>query len=414
MIIEVDTVKGFQDYLPPESLKRRKIKDISEKWYKLYGFIPIETPEVEFDELMKSDALPSEEEDEAISDRFKLKDKGGRNLGLRYEFTFQLARILKQNPTLKLPFRRYQIGNVFRDEPIRLGRTRQFTQCDIDIIGDEKSSAEAECLVVMSSILKELEIEFEIRVNNRKLLDAIIESVEIQSKKQVLREIDKMDKLGEDNVKANLRKYADANQILTLFKILEKDLKFFKDNAFEGSQELIELTEQCKKYDLKLKLMPTLVRGFSYYTGNIFEIVIRGTNTALAGGGRYDNTVGKFLNKKIPAVGISFSLEALMGLCPDKINSMKTDPISKVQIISIQQDNEAIKMADKLRNSGITCTLLFDKTGKCLEYANAYSIPKVIFLGEDEIKKKKYKLRDMKSGKEKELSITEIIKTLKK
>ena len=149
MEIEATTVKGFQDILPPESLKREAVKKIIEKWFKLYGFIPIETPIIEFDELMRSETLASEKEDEAISDRFKLKDRASRNLGLRYEFTFQLARILKQNPNIKLPFRRYQIGPVFRDEPVASDRFRQFTQCDADIIGNSSIDADAECLALV-------------------------------------------------------------------------------------------------------------------------------------------------------------------------------------------------------------------------------------------------------------------------
>src|SRR3989344_5120474 len=156
MKYEPDTVKGFEDYLPPKSVVREKIKEITVKNYKLYGFVPIETPVIEYDELMRGDILPSEEEDEAVSDRFKLQDRGKRNLGLRYEFTFQLARILKQNPNLKFPFKRYQIGENFRDEPIRAGRTRQFTQCDADIIGDSTTNADTECLSLLTDILKEL------------------------------------------------------------------------------------------------------------------------------------------------------------------------------------------------------------------------------------------------------------------
>src|SRR3972149_1357722 len=192
MKIEVDTVKGFQDYLPPESLKRDAVRKVVEKQFKLHGFVPIETPVVEFDELMKPDT--PNEEDEAISDRFRLTDRAGRNLGLRYEFTFQLARIFKQNPNIKMPFRRYQIGEVFRDEPIGAGRFRQFTQCDADIIGDASIDADAECLALISDILKELKIESEIQVNNRKLLNAILESVQITDRTKVMRELDKMEK----------------------------------------------------------------------------------------------------------------------------------------------------------------------------------------------------------------------------
>src|SRR3989344_8951980 len=117
MIFEPSKVKGFEDYLPKEALKRKAIKEIAEKYYKLYGFLPVETPIIEYEEMMKQDSINPAEEDEAVSDRFKLKDKGARNLGLRYEFTFQLSRIFKENPNIKLPFKRYQIGEVFRDEP---------------------------------------------------------------------------------------------------------------------------------------------------------------------------------------------------------------------------------------------------------------------------------------------------------
>ena len=413
-MIEVDTVKGFTDYLPPESQKRQAIKRIVEKFFKLYGFIPIETPVIEVEELMKPDTMPNEQEDEAVSDRFRLKDRAGRNLGLRYEFTFQLARIMKMNPNIKLPLRRYQIGDVFRDEPLRAGRTRQFTQCDIDIVGDSTINADAECIAVISDIFRELGIEFEVNVNNRRLIDAVVESVEMSSKKQVMREIDKIEKIGEDMVKLNLKKYGDANQVVTLFKLLEKDMKFFKNNAFDGAEELISLAEKLKCYKIDMKFNPRLVRGFSYYTGNIFEIIIKGTKTALCGGGRYDKSVGKYINREIPAVGISFSLEAIMGLCPEQISKLQIEPIAKVAVISIGKDKETLQLSKALRNSDVSCITFFEKIGKALEFANAYEIPFAIFIGQDEVDKKKFKIKNMKSGEEKLLAEKSIISMLSK
>src|SRR3989338_10177289 len=168
MLIDIDNVKGFQDFLPPVSLKRKAVRQVIEEYFRRYGFLHIETPIIELDELMRPDTLQTE--DEAVLDRFRLKDRGGRNLGLRYEFTFQLARIFKQNPTIKLPFRRYQIGEVFRDEPVSAVRFRQFTQCDADIIGDTDVHADIECLALVNDILEELKIESEVHINNRKLL----------------------------------------------------------------------------------------------------------------------------------------------------------------------------------------------------------------------------------------------------
>lgn len=414
MQIGADTVKGFQDYLPPESLKRDAIKKIVEKNFKRFGFVPIETPLIEYDELMKPDAFPTEQEDEAISDRFRLRDKGGRNLGLRYEFTFQLARILRLNPNLKLPFRRYQMGEVFRDEPLRLGRTRQFTQCDIDILGDSSIGSDAECLATVSEVFKELKIkDFKIKINNRKLLNAIIESVEIPQAKQVMRELDKLDKIGEDQVKVNLKRYADSNRVLTLFKLLEKPLDFFIENAFDGAKEIEELMKRCADYKISPVFTPSMVRGFAYYTGNVFEIVVR-EKTAISGGGRYDKTVGRFLGREVPAVGISFSLEALMSLCPDEISQLELESLPKVLLISINQSKQTILLAMKLRKEDISCTLSEDKVGKSLEYANSLQIPYAILIGEEEIQKKKFKLKNMSSGEEKSLTELQLIKALKK
>ena len=404
MKIEVDTVKGFRDILPPESLKKTEVKKIIEKNFKLYGFVPIETPIIEFDEIMKSD---NEEENEAISDRFRLRDRAGRNLGLRYEFTFQLARIMKMNPNIKLPFRRYQIGEVFRDEPVGPGRFRQFTQCDIDILGDSSLDADMECLSAVSDILKEIRIDAEIEVKNRKLLSSVIESVQITDIKNTMKELDKKDKIGEDNVKVNLKRYADSNQVLTLFKLLEKPLDFFIENAFDGAEEVEELLIKSKQQNIKIKFNPFMIRGLGYYTGNIFEVKTKEKST-IAGGGRYDKSVGSLLNKEIPAVGISFGLERVTELANIKLNS-----IPKVIVISIEEDKLAIKLTKTLRSSGISC-IMMKNPKDALEYANSQSIPHVIFLGEDEAEKNKFKIKTLASGEEKLLGEKSLLSFLKK
>jgi len=414
MKIEIDTVKGFQDYLPPESLKRKAITEIAEKYFKLYGFLPVETPIIEFDALMSSPDLPSEGEDDAVSERFRLQDRGKRNLGLRYEFTFQLGRIFKQNPNIKLPFRRYQIGPNFRDEPIRAGRTRQFIQLDADIIGDPSVNADAECISLVFDILNELKIKnFEIQINNRALLTALIESVQIKNPRAIMRELDKIEKLGLDQVKANLRKYADSNQIITLLKLLEKDISFYKKNAFPGVDELEDLIETCSQYGIQVKFNPYMIRGFGYYTGNIFEFIIPKKGTIIAGG-RYDKTLGKYLINNISAVGISFSLEALIGLCPEETSKIEIEQYPKTLLISISQDLTTINLAKALRKNSISCTIEFGKPSKALDFANSQKIPFVIFVGEEETSQKKFKLKEMESGKETLLSEKQLIKKLKK
>jgi histidyl-tRNA synthetase len=295
---------------------------------------------------------------------------------------------------------------VFRDEPIGAGRFRQFTQCDADIIGDQTTNADSELLAMISDILKELKIDFEVQTNNRKLLSSIIESVEMKNVPAVMKELDKIEKIGEDNVKTNLRKYADANQIVTLFKLLEKPLLFFIENAFDGAKELQELVDKCKSYGLNVEFNPFLARGLGYYTGNIFEIKENGST--IAGGGRYDKSVGKYLNRDISAVGISFGLERVVSSYKEKVDN----PL-KIILISIDEDKETIKLSKKLRKTDIPCLVTFGKIGKQMEYANSIGLPFALFIGKNEIQKKKFTLRDLKTGKESSLTELQLIKKLK-
>ncbi len=407
MLIDVDTVKGFQDFLPPLSLKRKAIRQVIEEHFRRYGFLPVETPIIELDELMRPDTLQTE--DDAVSDRFRLKDRGGRNLGLRYEFTFQLARIFRQHPTIKLPFRRYQIGENFRDEPVGPVRFRQFTQCDADIIGDSSIDSEAELLSMINDILRELKIEAVIYVNNRKLINALIESVQIKETSAVMRELDKLDKLGEDLVKSNLRKYADTNQILTLFKLLEKDLAFFTSNGFDGAPEVEELAKKCRRYGVNIILQSAMMRGLSYYTGNVYEVRRQGEKNSIAGGGRYDKVVGRYLQREIPAFGISIGLER----ATESANVVVSEPVRAV-LISSNKEIQTIKLMQELRSASIACVIFRGKTDAGIEYAGSLGIPYVVFISEEESPKKKFKLRNMRTGEERYLGEKQLFTELQK
>jgi len=394
----IDNVKGFQDITGEEAEKREEVKKILIENFKIYGFSPCETPIIEYEDFVKGE----NEFDEAVSDIFKLKDKGNRELALRYEFTFQLKRIAKNK---KLPFKRYQIGEVFRDEPISANRFRQFTQCDIDIVGSSVKD-EAEILSLCQKICKELSIKAEIIVNNRKLMNSMLKYLEITNTEFVLREIDKIDKQGEDEVKRNMNKFLSKEEIVKLFKTLNKSLSSFK--KFAGYSELKQLIDYCKNYGIAIKFKLSLARGLSYYNGNVFEIKAlqekkeAGMKESIAAGGSY-------LVNGIQATGISFGLERLTQLAKIKLAE------KKVLIISIGKDKEAVKLAEKLRKEKIPASLWLESgISKALEYANSYSIYSVIFLGKEEAKKKKFKLRDMKTGKEEMLKEKELIEKLKK
>jgi len=385
----METVKGFKDYTGEEAKKRVKIRSIVEETFKLYAFQPIETPIIEYEKFVIGD----NEKDEAVSDRYKLEDRGKRKLALRYEFTFQLKRI-SQNK--KLPYKVYQIGPVFRDEPISTNRMRQLIQCDMDVIGSTIKD-EAEVLKVYSDILNKLNIEFTILINNRRLLNEILEDLKIKQgfKEQVIREIDKLDKLSENEVKKNLKKYS-AEKILEIFK---KPESYFE--KYPSYRDIKELKKLCLNFKINVKFAPFLARGLSYYNGSVFEIKTKKIKETICGGGSY-------LVNGIQATGISASIERLSALV-----NMPAD-IKRILIISLSQDKKAIEISNELRKNSIPCNILYGKPGKALDYANSYKIPYIIFIGEEEIKKKKLKLKNMKTGKEELLSLNEITKKLKK
>ena len=381
-------VKGFDDLTEEQAIKQEKIRKIIVETFELYGFEPAETPVIEFESFVKG----NNSNDKAVSDIFKLKDKGDRNLALRYEFTFQLKRISKNK---KLPYKRYQIGPVFRDEPITGNRFRQFTQCDIDVVGSTIRD-EAEILSIAKKTLNKIGIKPVIYVNNRRLLNEILGSQGIKEsdRELVIREIDKIDKLPESQVKENLKKFKAEN----LLKSFRESENYFK--KFQSYKEIEELKKLCKFYDVDVVFLPSLARGLSYYNGNIFEIK-SSLRESICGGGSYEVD-------GVSATGISFGLERLRTLAKIQVGS------SKAVIISINQDEKTIKLAEDLRENKISCIILSKGISKSLDYANSKKIPYAIIIGEDEIKSKKYKLKDMSSGKEQKLNLKSIIKKLQR
>ncbi|MBI2044307.1 ATP phosphoribosyltransferase regulatory subunit, partial [Candidatus Pacearchaeota archaeon] len=352
-----EAVKGFRDYTGIEALRRNKVRKIVEETFKLYGFEPAETPVIESEDFV----LGENQGDEAVSDTYKLKDKGDRRLALRYEFTFQLKRIAQGK---KLPYRRYQIGEVFRDEPVSENRLRQFTQCDYDIIGSTIKD-DAEIIALAADILKKLRIKPVIYVNNRKLMNEILAKAGVREsdRKQVIREIDKLDKLSEREVEQNLKNYKAESVI----KILKQPEKSFE--SYPSYKEIKELKEYCENFGVKVEFLPYLARGLSYYTGTVFEIKGEKMKQTIFGGGSY-------MINGIQAVGFSTSLERLTSLA-----KLEDFEIPEFLVISLDKDKEAIALAQKIRSKGKSCIIYYGKPSKALEYANSYFIQKVVFVG---------------------------------
>ncbi|MBS3172326.1 histidine--tRNA ligase [Candidatus Woesearchaeota archaeon] len=379
----METVKGFNDYTGEEAIKRQKVKEVLIKYFSLYGFEPAETPVIEYEEFVKG----NNSEDEAVSDIFKLNDKGKRKLALRYEFTFQLKRIAKDK---KLPYKRFQISEVFRDEPVSSNRFRQFTQCDIDIIGSSIKE-EAEILILTYNALKELNIDPIININNRKLLNEILEKEGIKNKEEVIREIDKLDKLSKQEIKNNLKKFK-AEKVLDIFN--EKETYFEK---YDSYKEIKELKKYCSNYGIKINFQPYLARGLSYYNGTIFEVKSSKMKETICAGGSY-------LVNNIQSTGISFGLDRL-----NKLAELKTKE-NNVLIVALSEDKKVFEIAEELRKNNINCSLIFGKPSKALDYANSKKINYVLFIGEKELKLKKLKLKNMDSGKEEMLTLVQLTK----
>ena len=385
-MVKIEKVKGFQDFVGEEALKRTKIKKIIQEQFELYGFEPAETPTIEFEEFVKGE----NSNDDAVRDVFKLKDRGKRKLALRYEFTFQLKRVAKNQ---KLPYKRFQIGSVFRDEPIREGRSREFIQCDADIVGSSIND-DVECLRLGKNIFDKLEMPVKIYINNRKLINEILvsENIEERNREQVIRELDKLDKLPKKEIADNLKKLG-AEKVLKIFTGKEKDFEKYK-----FYEEIKELKKLCKNYGFEVEFRPFLARGLSYYNGMVFEIWSDKLGVSLVGGGNY-------IVEDIQSTGIAFGFEPIFLL--SEISGEKTRRL----IISINQNQKAISLAEKLRANKISTTLLLDKSiGKAMDYANSKGIEKVIFVGKEEVAKKKFKVKDMKSGTEKLVSEEELFK----
>jgi histidyl-tRNA synthetase len=424
--------KGTKDYLPEEMIKRQFVLEVIRKKFEDYGFDCLETPIIEDWNLLA--AKCGEEIKQQI---FKFEDKAGRELGLRFDLTIGMARVIANNPQLPKPFKRYYIAPVWRYEDVTKGRKREFWQADIDIVGVKGMEAEAECLACAIDCIKSLGFkDFQIILNNRKILDGLLKLAEIPLEKnlEVFRAIDKLTKIGKDGVKKELEKVGiEEEQIKKLFKlleikgdaeeVLERAKKLLKgiESAEEGLNELEEIFELGRIYGFSnyVVISFSLARGLDYYTGPIFEIIVKTAEKmgSIAGGGRYDKLIEIFGGKQTPATGISLGIERIVQIMEEE--KLFKLPKTKVKVFVANVDEkvkaEAIKISQKLRERGIACQtdLMKRSLTKQLEYCNSVGIPFVLIVGEKELKEKKFKIKDMKKKIEKKLKLEEIFKLLK-
>lgn len=422
--------RGTRDFPPEEKIERQAIIDTVRSIFELYGFSPLETPMVERMDILAAKYAGGAE---ILKETFQFKDQGNRDLGLRYDLTVPFSRFVGMNPTVKMPFKRYQIEKVFRDGPVQAGRMREFWQCDADVVGSKAMFAEAQCIQIAQRFFREIGLDVNIELNNRKILEGILKQVDTPDDKlmDAILEIDKLKKVGVDEVKNNLAKLGLSDDAITnaigMFGVSGTNeekintLKgFFKDEmAIEGLKEvedILGLVDQSNViFDVKL------ARGLSYYTGPVFEVVLKDSKVysrSLGGGGRYDKMIGDFLEskKEYPAVGISFGLEPITTVI-DKLKKDDAQPkktVTTLFIIPIGTMKDSIVIAEQFRDASIKTDIDISGRGlsKNLNFANAMNIPFVAFIGDDEIKNNNIKLKNMVSGEELFLSVDEAIEKI--
>lgn len=430
--MKLENSKGTRDFSPDEKIVREDIVNTLKATFELYGFSPLETPILNRFELFESKYAGG---DEILKEIFSLKDQGERKLGLRFDLTVPLAKFVGMNPDLKMPFKRYEIGKVFRDGPIKTGRMREFWQCDIDVVGASSMLADAEILAVADAVFKNIGLPFVIKLSNRKFLEGVLDFSGVKKEKRfdVIIAIDKLDKLGENEVVKEMESKGIADdaiaKIMSIInmkgsndELIQRMKELIKsETGAEGIKEINEILTYCASFGVgTVDFSPSLARGLAYYTGPVYEVFLKDSaiKSAAAGGGRYDNMIGSFLGsgRNYPATGIAFGLEVITEALKEKQNKkFEKKSITQAFVIPIKAENESIKASEELRKAGINTELdiLGRGISKNLAYANSMNIPFAIIIGEQELKQDKVKLRDMKSGEEEILSIRNVIQKLK-
>ena len=426
MKMKLQTARGVQDTPPEEKIIKNKVADALKNVFQLYGFAPLETPIIERYETLTAKFAAGDASD-ALKETFTLTDQGKRNLGLRFDLTVPLARYVAMNSTLKMPFKRYEMGSVFRDGPIKAGRVRQFWQCDVDTIGSSSMLADAEIIAVIDTGFNKLKLDTIIKVNNRKLLNGIFEQAGIKNKEEAIISIDKLAKIGVKGVTNELlEKGFKKKQIDMIFELIQENTslanikkKIKTEEGKEGIKELEEVFSYLRNMGIKsVKFDISLARGLAYYTGTIFEAFMKkGTITSsLAAGGRWDNMIGNFMggNRIVPAVGGSFGLVPIIESIKE-IEKLVKRTLAKVYVIPIKTEKKSLEIVQQLRNEGVAADYDLNGRGmsKNLQYANTLGIPYAIIIGSDEIKKNKVLLRDMVTGDQKLLALKDVVKKLK-
>jgi len=437
--ITAKILKGFRDILPGEMIAREKIISVIKEVYELYGFSPLSTPAIEHKMVVCSAG------DEAKKQIYTFEEPDGSEVGLIYELTASLSRVMAEHRELPRPFKRYQIQPVWRYDKPDPGRFREFIQFDIDTVGSGSMMADAEIISAMHDALTKLGLEFKIRYSNRKVLNSLIEFAGLtpDMAHPVFRILDKLDRQGIKAVKMELgpgRKDKSGDTIPGLglnnsqVDCIEQFLniaqstraeavgslrRLFKDvpSAEEGISELEQIhlfLESQKITDDKTPIDVSIARGLDYYTGPVFEAVLTGKKSSrvgsVMGGGRYDNSIGRFTGVDTPATGASIGIDRLMAamFMEGKLESKPSTADILVTVMMPERITEYAKIALALRRAGFKTELYVGNAktiGKQLKYADRQEIPVAVIIGEDEFNKNQISIKDLRKIKTEKVDI---------
>ena len=394
-MFKAQTLKGFRDFLPRVAIKRKYVIDKITEIFERFGFDPLETPALEY-----AETLLEKYGDEADKLLYLFADRGGRRIGLKYDQTVPLARVIAQYGTsLPSPFRRYQIQPVWRAEKPQKGRFREFLQCDADIVGNPSYIADCELIVLAAQTLTYLGFtDFRILVNDRTILEGV--------PRGALRCLDKLDKIGEAEVRKELRALGLSESLLDTVR---------SRKPTESLTRILETAPEMGVPRDTLRFVPTLARGLDYYTGMIFEVVIVGYGAgSVCGGGRYDRLIGQFTGVDVPAVGFAFGFDRLLEAMDERklLPSGTTTTKLLITVFEPKMLDEALYLTTRLRHAGINTEIapVHDaKLDRQLKYADTKGIPFAVIQGPAEAADGKILLKNLKMHTQDEITVETLI-----
>jgi len=435
-LIEPRTLKGFRDYLPETMIPRERLTEIAQQVYRSYGFAPIDTPALEYYEI-----LSGKGSDETDKQLYKFEDHGGRMVGLRFDLTVPFARFSAQYiGQIGTPFKRYHIGKVWRGENTQAGRYREFMQCDFDTIGTESIVSDIETTLVIHDLLNAIGFEngYKIHINNRMVLSGLLEKLGLAEKSvPILRALDKLAKIGRSKVAEEMMSVANATEqqadsVLQLAelkgtseKILTSLSSMVSGNAMgeEGVEKLRTVIKNVQAAGVSenvVEIDVSIARGLDYYTGTIYETFLNELPSigSVCSGGRYDNLAGLYTKQKLPGIGASLGLDRLLAAMEELKKIEKKSATADVFIPYFEENRlgDYLKLAAALRQSGIRVEIYPEakKLKNQLNYANKRGFHYVIIIGSDEFAQGTCQLKNMKTGETQNCGINEIGELLKK